>query len=65
MPLHLVCGTKSPAPARRVVTRMAQACRQATLAILPLGHMGPIEDMARFLAELPWISQRQPFALTA
>lgn len=54
MPLHLVCGTRSPAPARRVVLRLAGACRRATLATLPLGHMGPLEDPAGFAAEWRW-----------
>ena len=64
MPLRLLCGTRSPRPALRVTERLAQHCPGATLVRLDgLGHLGPIEDAGRVLAQfVPQFAQRLPLA---
>ncbi|MES2956862.1 MAG: alpha/beta hydrolase [Pseudomonadota bacterium] len=53
MPVRLITGTTSPAPARRVAERLAQILPDATLVRLHgLGHMGPLEDPQRVAARL-------------
>lgn len=50
MPVHLMGGTRSPAPARLVLDILAENCRQATRTVLVgLGHMGPIDEPQRLL----------------
>ena len=51
MPVHLLCGTESPAPALRVVDRLAQLWPGARRTrLVGLGHMGPVQDPARVMA---------------
>lgn len=51
LPVRLLCGTRSPAPALRVVDRLAQTLPAATLVRLEgLGHMGPLEAPQRVAA---------------
>jgi pimeloyl-ACP methyl ester carboxylesterase len=48
LPVRLVGGERSPAPARRVLARLAGLLPGARLEWLPgLGHMGPLEAPAR------------------
>ncbi len=45
MPVHLFTGEHSPAPAKRVVERLAQAIPHAQRATVPrVGHLGPVTD---------------------
>lgn len=47
MPLHLIGGTGSPLPARRVLDLLgARLPRHTRSALTGLGHMGPVEDPA-------------------
>ncbi len=51
VPVSLLCGTRSPAPALRVVERLHRILPWVTLQRLDgLGHMGPIEAPARVAA---------------
>ncbi len=51
LPVSLLCGTRSPAPALRVVERLHQTLPWVTLQRLDgLGHLGPIEAPARVAA---------------
>ncbi len=53
MPVHLMGGTRSPAPARLVLDILAENCRQATRTVLVgLGHMGPVDAPQRVLDAL-------------
>lgn len=53
MPVHLFHGSTSPWPARRVVDLLAAACGGASVTCLQgASHMGPIEEPARFAAQL-------------
>ena len=48
VPVHLLAGTRSPQPARRVAQRLAALMPRARLTTLHgLGHMGPLEDAPR------------------
>lgn len=48
LPVHLLAGTRSPLPARRVAQRLAALVPGARLSTLHgLGHMGPLEDPPR------------------
>jgi pimeloyl-ACP methyl ester carboxylesterase len=54
MPLRIVCGTASPAPARRVAERLAEAVRGAELVRwADADHMAPLTQPERFAALLP------------
>lgn len=54
LPVHLVTGDRSPAPALRVAERLAEALPSARLTRLcGLGHMGPLEDPAAVMSLLP------------
>jgi pimeloyl-ACP methyl ester carboxylesterase len=54
LPVHLLTGETSPAPALRVAERLAEALPSARLTRLRgLGHMGPLEDPAAVTALLP------------
>ena len=54
MPLRIVCGTASPAPARRVAERLAMACPRAELIRWAgADHMAPLTQPDRFAALLP------------
>ena len=51
LPVTLLCGTRSPAPALRVVERLHQTLPWVTLQRFDgLGHMGPLEAPARVAA---------------
>lgn len=51
LPVRLLAGSRSPAPALRVVERLAQILPAATLRRLEgLGHMGPLEAPQRVAA---------------
>lgn len=51
VPVNLLCGTRSPAPALRVIERLHQTLPWVTLERLEgLGHLGPIEAPARVAA---------------
>ncbi len=53
LPVTLLGGTRSPLPVRQVLDVLEQQlpdCRRVTFP--GLGHMGPVEDPARVLAEL-------------
>lgn len=53
LPVRLLCGTRSPAPALRVTERLAQALPDARLERLDgLGHLGPIEAPQRVAAHM-------------
>ncbi|MFT3957277.1 MAG: alpha/beta hydrolase [Piscinibacter sp.] len=53
VPVTLLCGTHSPAPALRVVERLHQTLPWVTLERLDgLGHLGPIEAPARVAAAM-------------
>jgi len=53
MPVHLFHGSTSPWPARRVAELLAAACGNPRLVCLQgASHMGPIEQPARFAAQL-------------
>jgi pimeloyl-ACP methyl ester carboxylesterase len=65
VPVTLLCGTRSPAPALRVVDRLHETLPWVSLQRLPgLGHLGPIEAPARVAAGMAlqrgW--QAQPLA---
>lgn len=54
LPVQLITGDRSPAPALRVAERLAGLLPAARLTCLPdLGHMGPLEDPAAVMALLP------------
>jgi len=54
MPVRVVRGTASPAPARRVARRLAEACPRGELLQLAGGdHMLPLAQPGRFAALLP------------
>jgi pimeloyl-ACP methyl ester carboxylesterase len=60
VPLRVVCGTTSPAPARRVARRLALLCARAELLELSGGdHMAPLAQPERFAALLPCGLQRR------
>lgn len=53
LPVRVLAGTRSPAPARRVAEVLAGLCPDATLRRLEgLGHMGPLEAPQRVVEEL-------------
>ncbi|MDO8905600.1 alpha/beta fold hydrolase [Hydrogenophaga sp.] len=53
MPVHLFQGSTSPWPARRVVDLLAAVCGATSVTSLQgASHMGPIEEPARFAAQL-------------
>lgn len=53
MPVSLLCGTRSPAPALRVIERLHQTLPWVALQRLDgLGHLGPIEAPARVAAAM-------------
>lgn len=53
MPVHLFCGSRSPWPAQRVVDLLAACCQGANVVRMEgMGHMGPVEQPARFAAQL-------------
>lgn len=53
LPVHVMAGTRSPAPARRVAAVLAGLCPNASLQRLDgLGHMGPLESPQRVAEEL-------------
>jgi pimeloyl-ACP methyl ester carboxylesterase len=55
MPVTVLVGGRSPAPARRVAERLAQACPHARLVHLPdCGHMGALERPQAVVQALPW-----------
>jgi pimeloyl-ACP methyl ester carboxylesterase len=59
VPLLVVCGTASPAPARRVAERLAAICPQAELVTLTgADHMAPLLQPERFAALLPCAAPR-------
>lgn len=54
MPVHLVCGSASPAPARRVAERLARLLPQARLTRWwGADHMAPLIQVERFARLLP------------
>ena len=54
MPLHLVCGGVSPAPARHVAERLARLHPHARLTRWPgADHMAPLTQVERFARLLP------------
>ena len=65
VPVSLLCGTRSPAPALRIVERLLRTLPGVTLERFEgLGHLGPIEAPARVAARMAlqrgW--QAQPLA---
>ena len=55
MPVTVIAGGRSPAPARRVAERLVEACPTARLVRHPsCGHMGALERPDIVLSELPW-----------
>lgn len=64
VPLRLLVGTRSPAPAQRVAERLATICGDAVLQRLPgAGHLAPSSEPARVLPWLPFTgADRWPLA---
>ena len=55
MPVTVIAGGRSPAPARRIAERLVEACPDARLVRAPqCGHMGALERPDVVLSELPW-----------
>lgn len=55
MPVAVLAGDRSPAPALGVARRLVRLCPQARLVRLPgRGHLGALEDPAAVVQELPW-----------
>ena len=55
VPMRLLLGTASPAPARRVPELLASACTNAVLVRLHgAGHLAPLNDAGRVLPRLPF-----------
>ncbi|HUG23730.1 alpha/beta fold hydrolase [Piscinibacter sp.] len=55
MPVRLLCGSRSPRAARRVVELLGAACPAATTTCMEgLGHMGPLEAPARLIDQFAW-----------
>ena len=55
MPVRLLVGTLSPAPARRAAEVLATICADASLARLPgAGHLAPVHDPSRVVPWLPF-----------
>lgn len=55
VPLRLLVGTRSPAPAQRAAEVLASACPGAALVRLPgAGHLAPMQEPARVLPWLPF-----------
>jgi pimeloyl-ACP methyl ester carboxylesterase len=55
VPLRLLMGTRSPAPAQRATEVLASACPGAALVRLPgAGHLAPMHEPARVLPWLPF-----------
>jgi hypothetical protein len=54
MPVQLVCGSASPAPARRVAERLVRLLPRALLARWwGADHMAPLTQVERFARLLP------------
>jgi pimeloyl-ACP methyl ester carboxylesterase len=65
MPIHLITGTRSPLPARRVTELIARECVHAKIVRLEgMGHMGPVTDASRVAPHLAF-QREAPFALAA
>lgn len=57
MPVHVLCGSDSPPPARRTSEIVASLCPRAELRYLPgLGHMGPVDQADIVMPFLPLAS---------
>jgi pimeloyl-ACP methyl ester carboxylesterase len=55
MPVTVLVGGRSPAPAQGVAERLVQLCPRASLVRLPhCGHMGALESPADVVQALPW-----------
>lgn len=53
MPVRIVCGTRSPRPARRIAERLALELRNAALVTVPdAGHLAPLEEPGRIAPHL-------------
>lgn len=61
VPLRLVRGTASPAPAQRVAERLAAICPRGELVTLPgADHMAPLAQPERFAALWSFAVRREP-----
>ena len=66
MPVHLMMGSTSPAPVRRIVGIMAEVLPNAcTVELTGVGHMGPVTHPAQFMAQLPTWLTTEPMKLAA
>jgi pimeloyl-ACP methyl ester carboxylesterase len=67
MPIHLMGGTRSPLPARKVLELLAAKMPDASLALIPgLGHMAPVTDPDQVAGHLPpWLSVQELSARAA
>ena len=66
VPLRVVRGTASPAPARRVAERLAAICPQGELVTLRgADHMTPLTQPGRFAALLPCAAARERAVIAA
>lgn len=67
MPIHLMGGTRSPLPARKVLELLAAKMPDATLKMIPgVGHMAPVTDPGEVAGHLPpWLSMRESAAQAA
>ena len=55
MPVTVIAGGRSPAPARRVAERLVEACPGTRLVRVPhCGHMGALDSPMVVVRELPW-----------
>lgn len=59
LPIQVLCGQRSPQPARRCSERVARSCPDASLILLDgAGHMEPVERPNRVLPLLPFAAAR-------
>jgi len=66
MPVRLITGSASPAPARAVVEILAQQCPAAGVVRLDgVGHMAPITDLPLVAPQLAFQPDEAPLALAA
>ena len=58
MPIHLMGGTRSPLPSRKVLELLATKMPEASVKVVPrLGHMAPMTDPDKVAEHLPaWLS---------
>ena len=66
MPVHLITGTSSPLPGRRLVDLLARQCTHAKVVRLAgVGHMGPISHVSKVAPHLAFQPRQPVLALAA